>query len=213
MPHVVTSTSPSQQQSPTTQPTFTVLDLETTGRYAADARIVEWAAVVFARSSNGNTPTIWHTTPHYSRVDPGVAIPREATRIHGISDIDVVSSPGPATSLPQLLAHLIASPLIVTYNGDEYDLPCLRAECWRWGLGERYEAAQLRRRHVDVMPYAASTSRLPQYRRGARTLSTMAALHGVEGGVAHSAVADATTTGRLLLALVDCGVMAAPWAG
>ena len=208
----MTTATPSQQPlAPTPPPTFTVLDLETTGRYAADARIVEWAAVVFTRSNHDST---WHTTPHHSRVDPGVAIPREATRIHGIGDVDVVSSPGPATSLPHLLAYLIASPLVVTYNGDEYDLPCLRAECWRWGLGERYEAAQLRRRHVDVMPWAATTSRLPQYRRGARTLSTMASLHGVEGeGVAHSAVVDATTTGRLMLALIDRGVMTAPWVG
>lgn len=197
MPHDVTLASP----------TFTVFDLETTGRHPATARIVEWAAVTFTRSDG-----VWFTKAQHSRVDPGVRIPREATRIHGIADDDVITAPTSAISLPYLLAALTAAPIVATYNGDEYDLPCLRVECWRHGLGDCYEAAQLQRRHIDVMPWAGTTSRLPQYRRGARSLSTMASQHGViVEGTAHSAVVDATTTGRLLLALVDGGHMTAPW--
>ena len=167
---------------------FAAFDLETTAKSPQQARIVEWAVVVF----DGDT-----ITPHSSRVDPGVHIPAEASRIHGIRDCDLLTAPTTAQSLPLLLNLLTAQPLIVTYNGDEYDLKVLAAECRRCGL------TMPPLNHLDIYSIAASTSRLPLYRSGARSLSTIAAQHGIETGRSHSAVADATTTGRLFRRL--CG--------
>lgn len=167
---------------------FAAFDLETTAKSPQQARIVEWAVVVF----NGDD-----ITTHSSRVDPGVHIPAEASRIHGIVDTDLLIAPTTAQSLPLLLDLLSAQPLIVTYNGDEYDLEVLAAECRRCGL----TMPQLNL--IDVYSLAASTSRLPLYRSGARSLSTMARQHSIEPGRSHSAVADATTTGRLFRRL--CG--------
>ena len=167
---------------------FAAFDLETTAKSPQQARIVEWAVVVF----NGDD-----ITSHSNRVDPGVHIPAEASRIHGITDNDLLTAPTTAQSLPLLLNLLIAQPLVVTYNGDEYDLEVLAAECRRCGL------AMPVLNHLDIYSIAAATSRLPPYRSGARSLSTMAAQHGIETERSHSAVADATTTGRLFRRL--CG--------
>ena len=167
---------------------FAAFDLETTAKSPQQARIVEWAVVVF----DGDT-----ITPHSSRIDPGVHIPTEASRIHGIVDTDLLTAPTTAQSLPQLLNLLSAQPLVVTYNGEESDLKVLAAECRRCGLTMPWL------KHLDIYSIAAATSRLPLYRSGARSLSTMAAQHGIETGRSHSAVADATTTGRLFRRL--CG--------
>lgn len=166
---------------------FAAFDLETTAKSPQQARIVEWAVAVF----NGDD-----ITQHSSRVDPGVHIPAEASSIHGITNNDLLTAPTTAQSLPLLLNLLSAQPLIVTYNGDEYDLEVLAAECRRCGL------AMPQLNHIDVYSIAASTSRLPLYRSGARSLSTMAQQHGIEPERAHSAVADATTTGRLFRWLI-----------
>lgn len=167
---------------------FAAFDLETTAKSPQQARIVEWAVVVF----NGDD-----IAPHSSRVDPGVHIPAEASRIHGIVDTDLLTAPTTVQSLPLLLNLLSAQPLIVTYNGDEYDLAVLAAEC------RRHDLTMPQLRHIDVYGLAAPTSRLPQHRSGARSLATMAHQHGVATGRGHRAVDDATATGLLFRRLVE----------
>lgn len=140
-------------------------------------------------------------------VDPGEAIPVEASRIHGVYDHDVVAAPTTRQALPRILSslrHLV----LVGYNILEYDLPVLRAECRRHDLGDDFDVTMSSLKGlVDVMPWAARTTREPMYRRGARTLATMSARHGVEMGRAHSAVDDAQATGELMLALMSSGAM------
>jgi DNA polymerase III epsilon subunit-like protein len=173
-----------------TNPThhFAAFDLETTAKSPQSAHIVEWAVVVFTPNS---------ITAHSSLVDPGVPIPAEASRIHGITDADIVAAPTTKQTLPRLLDLLAAQPLIVTYNGDEYDLAVLAAECRRHGF------AMPQLHHIDVYGLAAPTSRLPQHRSGARSLATMAAQHNVPPGRGHRAVDDATATGLLFRRLVE----------
>ena len=167
---------------------FAAFDLETTAKSPQSARIVEWAVVVF---------TLNNVTAHSSLVDPGVPIPAEASRIHGLTDADIVAAPTTKQMLPQLLDLLTAQPLIVTYNGDEYDLAVLAAECRRHGF------VLPRLNHIDVYGLAAPTSRLLQHRSGARSLATMAAQHGIATGRGHRAVDDATATGLLFRQLVE----------
>lgn len=166
---------------------FAAFDLETTSKHPQHARIVEWAVVVF------DVETI---TSHHSRVDPGVPLPIEASRIHSITEADLIAAPTSAQSLPKLLNLLAQQSLVITYNGDEYDLKVLAAECQRHGL------TMPSLRHLDIYPIAAATSRLPEYRRGARTLSTISAQHGIAIGRSHCAADDARALGLLFRALI-----------
>lgn len=180
--------------SPKPTPRFTCLDFETTSQHVADARIVEAAVVDF--TTNGDTNTTLHT-----RIDPCIPIPPDATRIHGIRDVDVVTAPMPAATLPRLL-HCITGTTLVGYNIEAYDLEVLRNECVRHGLLDAYDAAMCTIRVVDVMAWAQTMARY-----GQRGLGQMCARFGVELGHAHSAVADATATGRLLLAMLRAGAV------
>jgi DNA polymerase III subunit epsilon len=185
---------------------FQVLDLETTSRFTQEARIVQWALVGFSRRSDGS----WGCDPlhrHVALVDPGVAIPTEATAIHGIRDADVVAAPTTKQSLPWLLRYMQGA-WLCGYNILEYDLPVLREECRRHGLtGLFRDAMTTLRTVVDVLPWASRTTSAPTFRKGARTLGTMAQRHGVATGRCHDAGDDAEATGRLMLSLVASGHM------
>lgn len=185
---------------------FVAFDLETTSRFVSTARVVEWAVVTFT-SQSLRSQNYAVTTKLSSRVDPGEAIPREASAIHGVYDADVVTAPTTTQSLPVLLAAL-RSQVVVGYNIEQYDFPCLHAECRRCGLGDVYDDMLCSLRGiVDVMPWAARTTKAPQYRRGARTLATMSSRHGVVLESAHSACDDAEASGRLMLSLMTSGHM------
>lgn len=184
---------------------FKAFDIESTSRYTRDARVVQWAVVGFELRGGA-----WCCDPlhrHVALVDPGVTIPQEATKIHGITDADVVAAPTTEQSLPWLL-RLLEGAVLVGYNVLEYDMEVLKAECRRHGLIEQFNATMFSLRAVvDVLPWAARTSLLPLYRKGARTLATMSRRHGVEAGRGHDAGDDATATGRLMLSLMDSGAM------
>ena len=183
--------------------TFAVLDLETTSKYVSVARIVEYAVVTFTSQTDGYSIS----TRFSSRVDPGESIPREASAIHGIYDHDVVSAPSTRQALPTLLSSLHGQ-VVVGYNILEYDIPCLAAECRRHGLDAAWrDCINSLLGVVDVMPWAARTTQAPQYRRGARTLSTMSRRHGVVLESAHAAADDAVACGHLMLSLMSSGAM------
>lgn len=105
----------------------------------------------------------------------------------------------PAATLPRLL-RCITSTTLVGYNIEAYDLEVLRNECTRYGLLDAYAVTRSTIHVVDVMAWAQTVARY-----GQRGLSQMCARYGVEMGQAHSAVADATATGRLLLAMIRAG--------
>lgn len=179
---------------------FTCLDFETTARSPQHARIVQVGVVNFELQAVNSE---WRMcTRSATLVDPGVAIPKEATHVHDIDDAAVICARTTLQMLPTLLQQLHNS-VLVGYNIIDYDLACLQAECRRHGLASEFVATMRSLQGVvDVMPWAARTSRAPQFRRGARTLATMARLHGVGTFGAHDAGADAEATGHLLLSLI-----------
>lgn len=67
---------------------FAALDMETTGLSAQNDRVVEIAAVKF--ELNGRQLEAFETL-----TDPGIPIPAEASRIHGIDDSMVAGKPSP----------------------------------------------------------------------------------------------------------------------
>ncbi|MDO8804103.1 MAG: 3'-5' exonuclease [Elusimicrobiota bacterium] len=103
---------------------FTFIDVETTGLSPRAARVCEVAAISFRGADRVGTLA--------ELINPGMPIPAEVSRIHGITDSMVKDSPGFGGVAPRLLAMLENS-VLVAHNA-EFDLGFLRAECERVGL-------------------------------------------------------------------------------
>ena len=82
---------------------FVAFDTETTGLHASD-RLVELGAVRFRGDVVEGE---WSTL-----VDPGTAIPTEATLVHGIRNRDVAGSPPAAEALPAFLDFIDGAALV-----------------------------------------------------------------------------------------------------
>ncbi|NNN11525.1 MAG: 3'-5' exonuclease [Acidimicrobiaceae bacterium] len=98
-----------------------ILDTETTGLSTITSRVVEIA--VLEPSGNVLLETL---------VNPETEIPEGASRIHGISNLDVVNSPTMTEVWPELLAT-VENRLLLCYNVN-YDKPLLANEAARRGL-------------------------------------------------------------------------------
>jgi DNA polymerase-3 subunit epsilon len=101
-----------------------VLDTETTGRDCRRDRLVEIAAIKY---DPGGGPRVCHL-----RVNPGVPIPAQATRIHGITDADVAGCPSFAAVSERLL-RFVTDADFAGYNV-AFDLQFLAAEFGRCGI-------------------------------------------------------------------------------
>lgn len=94
---------------------FVICDFETTSREAAEAHVVEWAALVVYPP--------WFDTPdreeHGGLVRPPIRIPAETSAIHHITDADVANAPTWKTQ-SVLLAELLGQvgTVAVAHNAD-----------------------------------------------------------------------------------------------
>ncbi len=102
-----------------------IFDLESTGVNPRFDRIVEFAALKLA--PDGSRTTLCF------RVNPGRAIPPEASAIHGIRDEDVASCPVFAEKAPQV-AEFMAGSDVAGFGIVRFDIPLLRHEFERAGL-------------------------------------------------------------------------------
>lgn len=103
---------------------FTFIDVETTGLSPRAARVCEVAAVSFLGADRVGTLS--------ELVNPGVPIPAEVSKIHGITDVMVKDSPSFGQVAPRLL-DLLENTVVVAHNAD-FDLGFLREEFKRVGL-------------------------------------------------------------------------------
>lgn len=164
---------------------FVAFDTETTGLHASD-RLVELGAVRFRGDVVEGE---WSTL-----VDPGTAIPGEATLVHGIRNPDVAGSPPAAEALAAFL-DFIQGAALVGHNAP-FDIRVLAHELLRAGLPLPDNpvldtCAIPRRLQLDV----------PNHR-----LATLADRFGVPQGRGHRALADARVARGLLEAyLRDLG--------
>lgn len=166
-----------------TEPLF-ALDTETTGINPETARII--TCCIGSSSGPGRwSPTTW-------TINPGVPIPADSTKVHGITDADVADKPTPAELLPAILDWLTeairADTPIVGHNLT-YDLTALDREM---------------RRHLGQPIPAGLTclDTLVLFRRfdlttGSRSLESLASRHGIRFP-AHDAAEDALASLRLL---------------
>jgi DNA polymerase-3 subunit epsilon len=171
---------------------FVPFDTETTGVDPEEDRIVSFGASVFrAGVMEVSGARI---------VNPGVPIPPDASRVHGIRDHHVKNKP-PLSSIAQRIVDKFATcELIVGYNCLHFDTPLLDKEMGRLGSDWRMDRSKI----LDLKAF------VDWNHRGARprTLEAMAELYGLKiDGQMHSAAYDTEITGKLLLAMVAKGTV------
>ncbi len=163
---------------------FVVVDVETTGlsAYAGD-EVVSIALVELEGLRLTGEELVTH-------IDPGRAIPAEATRIHGISDIDVAESPTFPEVLPEVIGF-IGQAVVVGHHVD-FDLRFLNKICQKELLARLYHP------HLDTMLlYLSWSGRVGHY-----TLGEVAGECRVAVEDRHSARGDAMVTAQVFQRLV-----------
>jgi DNA polymerase-3 subunit epsilon len=118
----------------------TGLDLETTGLdFANGHRIVEVAMLIY------DLDTGEFKYPVVQRINPQRPIDAKATERHGITFDQVASCPTFDVIAPKVATLLRHSHVIVTFNGEDFDIPFINTELAREGV----EVPPLKA-HVDV---------------------------------------------------------------
>jgi DNA polymerase-3 subunit epsilon len=170
------------------------VDCESTSVDPFTARIVEVACVDVA--FDGEVSDAWGTI-----VDPGIEIPDEAAQVHGIpTSRAVAEGVQPAEALAYVAERIYQAAIerrpVVIQNA-RYDLPLLICEAERHGIDFPCLTPILDPLLLDRM--------VDRYRRGKRTLVAACGVYGVEfdDGEAHSALADATASARVLWRLLE----------
>ena len=161
-----------------------VIDTETTGLDPAKARIVEIGVVPLKGGKLDETAALRRL------INPGEAIPAEATRIHAIDNTAVASAPRFAAAWPDISAATSGAILIGHTLG--FDLAVLKREC------ERARVPWVAPRTLDTRLLAE----VVEPHLGGYTLEHLASWLGVTIQARHSAVADATITAKIFLALL-----------
>lgn len=171
-----------------------VLDIEATGLDVEKDRIVELSLHLivpeFETLDNGRRKMIGvNKSTRTRRFNPEIPIPQAASDIHGIKDEDVADLP-PFAKFAGKVLEMLEGCAIVTFNGLRYDLPMLRNEFARAGIGWNHHRHEL----IDV----GNLYKIME----PRTLSAGVKHYlGREHEGAHGAEADTIATGEILLAM------------
>ena len=161
-----------------------VLDTEATGLDSRTARIIQIAAVRVRALKLVESETFERL------VKPDIAIPPEATAVHGFDAATVAAAPPFAAIAPELDAFLGSA--IIIGHSVAYDLELLRREHERAGIVWRQPRA------LDV----ALLARLVAPTLAKYGLTQLCEFLGLEIDGRHTALGDARATVRILAALV-----------
>ena len=160
-------------------------DTETTGLQAYNGdRIIEFGAVEFFLDANINITQIQE---HQFLINPGMPIPREASKVSGLYDQDVANSP-PFESVAPKIWTLMSDSILIAHNFN-FDMGFLRAEFSRVERLWPQTHAEL-----DTLMLGRSLMSLKSYR-----LEKMALELGVSLENAHRAVHDAKACGEVFI--------------
>lgn len=161
-----------------------VMDTETTGLDAANARVIEIGAVRLTGGRIADVP------PLRRLVRPDIPIPAASTRIHGFSDAAVAEAPRFAAVWPELEGFFDNTVLIGHSIG--FDLAVLERECARANIPWQNRPSLCTRILSQIAnPELADFS-----------LDHVASWLGVEVAERHSALGDATTAAKVFQKLV-----------
>lgn len=168
-------------------------DLETTGTDVETDRIVTAALVRLDADGTVAEQRTW-------LLDPGVAIPEQASAIHGIGTDHARKHGARAATAVEEIAHAVAEVLrsgvpLVVMNA-RYDLSLLDRECGRYGL----ESVEQRIGGVPspVIDPLVVDKHVDKYRKGKRALHALCDHYGVVLDDAHDARADAVAAVRVV---------------
>ncbi|MEU8674655.1 3'-5' exonuclease [Streptomyces sp. NPDC048560] len=168
-------------------------DLETTGTDVETDRIVTAAVVRLEADGSVSQERVW-------LLNPGVAIPEQASAIHGISTEHAREHGEPAASAVEEIARAVAEGLrsgtpLVVMNA-RYDLSLLDRECRRYAV----ESVSERLGDVPspVIDPLVIDKHVDKYRKGKRALHALCAHYGVSLDDAHDARADAVAAARVV---------------
>jgi DNA polymerase-3 subunit epsilon len=168
-------------------------DLETTGTDVESDRIVTAAVVWLGPDGAVAEERSW-------LLNPGVAIPEQASAIHGISTEHAREHGVPAASAIEEITRAVAEGLrsgtpLVVMNA-RYDLSLLDRECRRYAVESISE--RLGNVPSPVIDPLVIDKHVDKYRKGKRTLHALCAHYGVSLDDAHDARADAVAAARVV---------------
>ncbi|MFE1824988.1 3'-5' exonuclease [Streptomyces yangpuensis] len=168
-------------------------DLETTGTDVETDRIVTAAVVRLDPAGAVAAERTW-------LLDPGVAIPEQASAIHGISTQHAREHGVRAASAVEEIAQAVAEGLrsgtpLVVMNA-RYDLSLLDRECRRHSVASITE--RLGGVPAPVIDPLVIDKHVDKYRKGKRALHALCAHYGVSLDDAHDARADAVAAARVV---------------
>lgn len=164
---------------------FVAFDLETTGLHPVWSKIIEIGAIRFRL--DGREIGRFH-----SLVDPGVPIPEDATRVHGITDTMVLGQPSIAAAIASFTTFLGAGRVVLIAHNADFDRRFLASSSAIHGLSLPSTPV------LDTLSLAQNLlPGSPNYR-----LTTLAAGLGRNVGDAHRAIADAEAVRCLFVDLL-----------
>lgn len=169
-------------------------DCETTGVDVESDRIVTAALIV-----PGREPRLW-------MADPGIDIPEGASKIHGVTTEAAREHGQPAALVVDEIAEALADEFatrsaLIVMNAP-FDLTILDRECIRHGLKTVSERLGGQPLGPIVDPLVLDRA-ADKYRKGGRTLETLAGHYGVKLTEAHTAGADAQAALEVALRIAD----------
>jgi DNA polymerase III epsilon subunit len=165
-------------------------DTETTGLNPFDGdRVIEFGAVEIRVDERG---FIHQVTPHEMLINPGIPIPRAASRVSGITDEQVADSP-PFSKVAGEIRAVLEDAIIVAHNLS-FDVNFIRTELERVGLHWPPTRAE-----VDTLPL--SQRLLPELR--SHRLESICGALNVTLENAHRAFHDAEACGRCLIEMAN----------
>lgn len=159
-------------------------DLETTGTNVTQDRIVEISMIKVL--PDGKEPI-----KDTRRINPGIAIPAEATAIHGITNEDVANC-RPFKEMAKEIANFFTGCDIAGFNSNKFDIPMLSEEFCRAGVSFDFT----KHRFIDVQTIF--------HKKEQRTLVAAYRFYcdkDLEN--AHSAIADTMATLEVLEAQLE----------
>lgn len=178
-------------------------DTETTGRNPKEARLVTCSIVY-----RSNTGTL---EKRYWLADPGVEIPLETTRVHGITTEQARSEGRPIDEVLEEVAAVLAGHMkrgfpVVAYNAG-YDCTLIECELARHQLPTLTE--RLGGEVFPVIDPYLLDRWLDQYRKGKRRLTDLVEHYGCESSEHfHNAEEDVLATLRVLDAMIESSELA-----
>lgn len=164
---------------------WVAFDVETTGLFPANGRIVEVGAIKFGL--DGRIYGMFQQL-----INPQCTIPADVTRIHGITDAMVCGQPTAAQALPEFLLFLKDADVLLAHNAG-FDAGFVGQECTRAGLAAP---------GLPILDTVAIARRLHPGLRSYR-LEAVAQALGVVADTYHRAVADSQAVREIFCRLVN----------